>query len=78
MKNTTWTLNGLVLPRDVKRRKVKPVLSKRMKKLIVKPSIRILVFQNCMGQDGYEITAPLDHIEKVNLGVAKPKCPGNS
>ncbi|XP_077178070.1 doublecortin domain-containing protein 1 isoform X2 [Paroedura picta] len=64
MKNTTWTLNGLVLPRDVKRRKVKPVLSKNMKKLAMKPSIRILVFKNCMGQDGHEITAPLDHIEK--------------
>ncbi|XP_054825956.1 doublecortin domain-containing protein 1 [Eublepharis macularius] len=64
MKNTTWTLNGLVLPRDVKRRKVKPVLFKYMKKLAVKPSIRILVFKNCMGQDGYEITTSLDHIEK--------------
>ncbi|XP_015283925.1 PREDICTED: doublecortin domain-containing protein 1 [Gekko japonicus] len=64
MKNTTWTLNGLVLPRDVKRRKVRPVLAKHMKKLAEKPSIRILVFKNCMGQDGYEITAPLDHIEK--------------
>ncbi|XP_048340541.1 doublecortin domain-containing protein 1 [Sphaerodactylus townsendi] len=64
MKNTTWTLNGLVLPRDVKRRKVKPVLFKHMKKLAVKSSIRILVFKNCMGQDGYEITTPLDHIEK--------------
>ncbi|XP_060118368.1 doublecortin domain-containing protein 1 [Heteronotia binoei] len=64
MKNTTWTLNGIVLPRDVRRRKVKPVLSKRMKKLAVKPSIRVLVFKNCTGQDGYKITAPLDHMEK--------------
>lgn len=78
MKNTTWTLNGLVLPRDVKRRKVKPVLSKHMKKLALKPSIRILIFKNCMGQDGYEVTTPLDHIEKVNLDVEEPKYTGNS
>nr|XP_056707910.1 doublecortin domain-containing protein 1 [Euleptes europaea] len=64
MKNTTWTLNGLVLPRDVKRRNVKPVLFKCVKKLAVKSSIRILVFKNCTGHDGYAITAPLDHIEK--------------
>uniref|UniRef100_A0A8C6Y209 Doublecortin domain-containing protein n=1 Tax=Naja naja TaxID=35670 RepID=A0A8C6Y209_NAJNA len=64
MKNATWTLNGLIFPRDVKRRKAEPVLSKRMKKLIEKPMIRLLVFQNCMGQDGYEIAASPNQIEK--------------
>ncbi|XP_026559477.1 doublecortin domain-containing protein 1-like [Pseudonaja textilis] len=64
MKNATWTLNGLIFPRDVKRRKAEPVLSKRMKKLIEKPMIRLLVFKNCMGQDGYEIAAPPNQIEK--------------
>ncbi|XP_039211913.1 doublecortin domain-containing protein 1 isoform X3 [Crotalus tigris] len=64
MKNATWTLNGLIFPRDVKRRKADPVLSKRMKKLIEKPMIRLLVFKNCMGQDGYEIAASPNQIEK--------------
>ncbi|KAM6465429.1 doublecortin domain-containing protein 1 isoform 1-T1 [Liasis olivaceus] len=64
MKNATWTLNGLIFPRDVKRRKAEPVLSKRMKKLIEKPKIRLLVFKNCMGQDGYEIAASPNQIEK--------------
>ncbi|KAK9409962.1 hypothetical protein NXF25_001137 [Crotalus adamanteus] len=64
MKNATWTLNGLIFPRDVKRRKADPVLSKRMKKLIEKPMIRLLVFKNCMGQDGYEIAASPNQTEK--------------
>ncbi|XP_062974492.1 doublecortin domain-containing protein 1 [Elgaria multicarinata webbii] len=64
MKNATWTVNGLVFPRGVKRRKAKPVLSKRMKKLTQKPTIRLLVFKNCMGQDGYEIPTPPDQIEE--------------
>ncbi|XP_066492130.1 doublecortin domain-containing protein 1 [Tiliqua scincoides] len=64
MKNATWTLNGLVLPGDVKRRKAKLVLSKHMKSLTEKPSVRLLVFKNCMGQDGSEITAHLGQTEK--------------
>ncbi|XP_067388214.1 doublecortin domain-containing protein 1 [Emydura macquarii macquarii] len=64
MKKVTWTMNGLVLPTGVKRRKTKPVLSNRMKKLVEKSSFRILVFKNCTGQDGYEIIAAQDQIEK--------------
>uniref|UniRef100_A0A8C4VHJ2 Doublecortin domain containing 1 n=1 Tax=Gopherus evgoodei TaxID=1825980 RepID=A0A8C4VHJ2_9SAUR len=64
MKKVTWTMNGLVLPTGAKRRKTKPTLSNRMKKLIEKSSLRILVFKNCSGQDGYEIIAAQDQIEK--------------
>ncbi|XP_053139020.1 doublecortin domain-containing protein 1 isoform X3 [Hemicordylus capensis] len=64
MKNATWTLNGLVLPRGVKRRKTKPVSFRCMKNLVEKPTVRLLVFKNCTGQDGSEITAPPDQIEK--------------
>uniref|UniRef100_A0A8D0GCH0 Doublecortin domain-containing protein n=1 Tax=Sphenodon punctatus TaxID=8508 RepID=A0A8D0GCH0_SPHPU len=71
MKKVTWTLNGLVLPIGVKKRKNKPVLSRRMKKLIEKPSVKILVFKNCTGQDGYEIIAPQDQMEKVNFTYLK-------
>uniref|UniRef100_A0A674HUE9 Doublecortin domain containing 1 n=1 Tax=Terrapene triunguis TaxID=2587831 RepID=A0A674HUE9_9SAUR len=64
MKKVTWTMNGLVLSTGAKRRKTKPVLSNHMKKLIEKSSLRILVFKNCSGQDGYEIIAAQDQIEK--------------
>ncbi|XP_072841944.2 doublecortin domain-containing protein 1 isoform X1 [Pogona vitticeps] len=64
MKNATWTLNGLAFPRGINRRKAKPVLSKRMKRLIKKASIRVLVFKNGTGQDGYEISVSPDQAEK--------------
>lgn len=67
MKNANWTLNGLVLPSSVKQRKVKLVLSEHIQKLMEKPTIRMLVFKNGMGQHGREIAAPLDQMEKVNL-----------
>ncbi|XP_012657620.1 doublecortin domain-containing protein 1 [Otolemur garnettii] len=65
MKKVTWTMNGLMLPTDVKRRKTKPVLSIRMKKLTEKTSVRILFFKNGMGQDGHEITVGKETMEKV-------------
>lgn len=71
MKNATWTLNGLAFPRGVNRRKEKPVLSKRMRKLTEKTSIRVLVFKNGMGQDGYEIAVSPDQTEKVNGNMAE-------
>ncbi|XP_039722258.1 doublecortin domain-containing protein 1 isoform X1 [Pteropus medius] len=65
MKKVTWTMNGLMLPTDVKRRKTKPVLSTRMKKLTEKTSVRILFFKNGMGRDGHEITVGKDTMKKV-------------
>ncbi|XP_042089242.1 doublecortin domain-containing protein 1 [Ovis aries] len=65
MKKVTWTMNGLMLPTDVKRRKTKPVLSIRMQKLIEKTSARILLFKNGMGQDGHEITVGKETMKKV-------------
>ncbi|KAM9659295.1 doublecortin domain-containing protein 1 [Trichechus inunguis] len=65
MKKVTWTMNGLMLPTEVKRRKTKTVLSIRMKKLTEKTSIRILFFQNGMGQDGHEITVGKETMKKV-------------
>lgn len=67
MKKVTWTMNGLMLPTDVKRRKTKPVLSTRMKKLTEKTSVRILFFKNGMGRDGHEITVGMDAMKKVFL-----------
>lgn len=67
MKKVTWTMNGLMLPTDVKRRKTKPVLSTRMKKLTEKTSVRILFFKNGMGRDGHEITVGKDTMKKVFL-----------
>ncbi|XP_012505002.1 PREDICTED: doublecortin domain-containing protein 1 [Propithecus coquereli] len=65
MKKVTWTMNGLMLPTDVKRRKTKPVLSTRMKKLAERTSVRILFFKNGMGQDGHEITVGKETMKKV-------------
>uniref|UniRef100_A0A8C3W333 Doublecortin domain containing 1 n=1 Tax=Catagonus wagneri TaxID=51154 RepID=A0A8C3W333_9CETA len=65
MKKVTWTMNGLILPTDIKRRKTMPVLSSRMKKLTEKTSTRILFFKNGMGQDGREITVGKETMKKV-------------
>lgn len=67
MKKVTWTMNGLMLPTDVKRQKTKSVLSKRMKKLTEKTTVRILFFKNGMGQDGHEITVGMETIKEVIL-----------
>ncbi|KAM6158282.1 LOW QUALITY PROTEIN: doublecortin domain-containing protein 1 [Rhynchocyon petersi] len=66
MKKVTWTMNGLMLPTDVKRRKTKPALSIRMKRLTEKKTpVRILLFKNGMGQDGHEITVVNEAMTKV-------------
>ncbi|KAI5131756.1 Doublecortin Domain-Containing Protein 1 [Manis pentadactyla] len=65
MKKVTWTMNGLMLPTDVKRQKTKSVLTKRMKKLTEKTTVRILFFKNGMGQDGHEITVGMETIKEV-------------
>ncbi|XP_023612164.1 doublecortin domain-containing protein 1 [Myotis lucifugus] len=65
MKKVTWTMNGLMFPTKVKRRKTKPVLSTRMKKLTGKTSIRILFFRNGMGQDGHEVIVGKETMKKV-------------
>ncbi|XP_055212874.1 doublecortin domain-containing protein 1 isoform X4 [Gorilla gorilla gorilla] len=65
MKKVTWTMNGLMLPTDIQRRKPKPVLSIRMKKLTERTSVRILFFKNGMGQDGHEITVGKETMKKV-------------
>ncbi|XP_012580642.1 PREDICTED: doublecortin domain-containing protein 1 [Condylura cristata] len=64
-KKVTWTMNGLMLPTDVKRQKTKPILSTRMKKLTEKTSVRILFYQNGMGKDGHEITVGKETMKKV-------------
>lgn len=67
MKKVTWTMNGLMLPTDLKIWKTKPVLSIRMKKLTEKTSVRILFFKNGTGQDGREITVGKETMKKVIL-----------
>lgn len=66
-KKVTWTMHGLMLPTDVKRQKTKPVLSRRMKTLAQKTSVRILVFKNGLGQDGHEITVGKETMRKVTV-----------
>ncbi|XP_054998533.1 doublecortin domain-containing protein 1 [Sorex araneus] len=65
MKKVTWTMNGLMLPTDVKRQKTKPALSVRMQKLTEKPSIRILFFKNGMGKNGHEIAVGKETMKKI-------------
>ncbi|XP_057604238.1 doublecortin domain-containing protein 1 [Hippopotamus amphibius kiboko] len=65
MKKVTWTMNGLMLPTDIKRQKTKPVLSIRMKKLTEKTSVRILFYKNGLGQDGHEITVGKETMKKI-------------
>lgn len=58
-------MHGLMLPTGVKRQKTKPVLFRRMKTLSQKTSVRILVFNIGMGQDGHELTVGKETIRKV-------------
>ncbi|XP_029438990.1 doublecortin domain-containing protein 1 isoform X2 [Rhinatrema bivittatum] len=64
MKKVSWTMNGLAFPTDVKRGKTKSILSYRMKKRTEKSTVRILVFKNGTGQEGYEIIAEKDQMQK--------------
>ncbi|XP_051885625.1 doublecortin domain-containing protein 1-like [Pristis pectinata] len=59
-KRVSWTMKGVVLPIDKQHGKTKPILSNRLKKLTENGSVRILVFRNGAGQDGYEIIASLE------------------
>ncbi|XP_078539864.1 doublecortin domain-containing protein 1 [Lissotriton helveticus] len=78
MKTVTWRMNGLMLPSDTRRGKTKPALSKRLKKLARKPTVRILVFKNGTGQDSCDIVAVQDEMEKflddctTKMGLSSP------
>ncbi|XP_036896344.1 doublecortin domain-containing protein 1 [Sturnira hondurensis] len=65
MKKVTWTMNGLMFPTEVEKRKTKPVLSNRMKKLTGKTSVRILFFKNGLGHDGHEMAVGRETMKKV-------------
>ncbi|XP_039605481.1 doublecortin domain-containing protein 1-like [Polypterus senegalus] len=77
-KEASWTINGIVFPNDAKRGRTKPSLSKRMRKLTAKNTIRLLVFKNGTGKDGCEVIAAVDQIEKfldqctVRLNLTSP------
>lgn len=66
-KRVSWTMKGVVLPVDKQHGKTKPILSNRLKKLTENGSVRILVFRNGTGQDGYEIITPLDEKQQVKI-----------
>nr|XP_033784449.1 doublecortin domain-containing protein 1 isoform X2 [Geotrypetes seraphini] len=78
MKKATWSINGLVLPTDIKRRKAKSILSHHIKKLTEKSTVRILVFKNGTGQEACEMVAEKDQMEKfldmctVKLNLSSP------
>ncbi|XP_072128926.1 doublecortin domain-containing protein 1-like isoform X1 [Mobula birostris] len=59
-KRVSWTMKGIELPSDRQHGRTKPILSRRLKKLIENGAVRILVFKNGAGQDGDEITTSLD------------------
>uniref|UniRef100_A0A8C4X559 Doublecortin domain containing 1 n=1 Tax=Erpetoichthys calabaricus TaxID=27687 RepID=A0A8C4X559_ERPCA len=77
-KEASWTINGIVFPNDAKRGRTKPSLSKRMRKLTAKNTIRLLVFKNGTGKDGCEVISAVDQIEKfldqctVRLNLTSP------
>ncbi|XP_064634273.1 doublecortin domain-containing protein 1-like isoform X2 [Lineus longissimus] len=54
--SATWTMNGLVIP-HTKKRKTKPLMTKRFKTLIDRPTLRIMVYKNGCYTDGTESVA---------------------
>ncbi|KAI8489574.1 hypothetical protein Bbelb_327410 [Branchiostoma belcheri] len=63
-RGAMWTMNGILLPQDVKRGKTKLSLSKRLKTLVEKRRHRILIFLNGQGVKGQEVVASLDALQQ--------------
>ncbi|CAH1258969.1 DCDC1 [Branchiostoma lanceolatum] len=63
-RGAMWTMNGILLPQDVKRGKTKMSLSKRLKTLVEKRRHRILIFLNGQGVKGQEVVASLDALQQ--------------
>ncbi|XP_019624711.1 PREDICTED: uncharacterized protein LOC109470271 [Branchiostoma belcheri] len=63
-RGAMWTMNGILLPQDVKRGKTKSSLSKRLKTLVEKRRHRILIFLNGQGVKGQEVVASLDALQQ--------------
>ncbi|KAL5017762.1 hypothetical protein ScPMuIL_005155, partial [Solemya velum] len=59
-----WTLGGLSLPEEGKKKMTKTKLSKRMRALIGKKKVRIIVYKNGNSSEPYEIVADLSNKEE--------------
>ncbi|ESO97509.1 hypothetical protein LOTGIDRAFT_152600 [Lottia gigantea] len=64
----TWTLTGVNLPQEGKKKTTKVKISKRMRSLIDKKKVRILVFKNGNGHEPAEVVADLSDKENFLEG----------
>ncbi|XP_074660217.1 doublecortin domain-containing protein 1-like isoform X2 [Tubulanus polymorphus] len=68
----TWTMNGLVLPDEGKKKTTKPHLTKRFNSSIEKKTVRIMVYKNGKATNGLEVIAdPKNWLGFLDLATCK-------
>ncbi|XP_071955234.1 doublecortin domain-containing protein 1-like [Antedon mediterranea] len=76
--HTAWTVNGVVIPPEDRKKNTKATLSKRMRKMLTSKTRRIIVFKNGDGSETFEALATPDKFEKfldvctIRLGITSP------
>ncbi|XP_070577486.1 doublecortin domain-containing protein 1-like [Ptychodera flava] len=61
-KTASWTVNGVVFE-ETKKKKMKPVLSKRLRKMLAQKNRRVRVFKNVCGQEMAEVVVTMDKFD---------------
>ncbi|XP_033106112.1 doublecortin domain-containing protein 1-like [Anneissia japonica] len=76
--HAAWTVNGVVIPPEDRKKKTKATLSKRMRKMLASNARRVIVFRNGDGVEPVEALATPDKFEKfldvctMRLGMNSP------
>ncbi|XP_070543245.1 doublecortin domain-containing protein 1-like isoform X3 [Ptychodera flava] len=76
-KTASWTVNGVVFE-ETKKKKMKPVLSKRLRKMLAQKNRRVMVFKNGCGQEMAEVVVTMDKFDTFlddstnRLGLTTP------
>ncbi|XP_071104619.1 doublecortin domain-containing protein 1-like [Haliotis cracherodii] len=63
-EGAVWTLSGIMLPEEGKKKKTRSCLSRRMKTLIEQKRVRILVYRNGRSKEPMEVVADLANTEE--------------
>ncbi|XP_077995160.1 doublecortin domain-containing protein 1-like isoform X2 [Glandiceps talaboti] len=62
-KTASWTVDGVVFDEDTKKKKTKPALSKRLRKMLAQKNRRVMVFKNGDGQEMSEVVVTMDKFD---------------
>ncbi|XP_046543933.1 doublecortin domain-containing protein 1-like [Haliotis rubra] len=63
-EGAVWTLSGIMLPEEGRKKRTRSCLSRRMKTLIEQKKVRILVYRNGRSKEPMEIVANLSNTEE--------------